>query len=261
MSRLFKEHDNIISICLETDFPDHRMVSELEKNKNDRVGGRSDAIRFLTLKHKDEVLDLAARKSRATGKNRIAGYLDKHKGQTLVYSDIDNVIIRPDLSMLTSSGIIACNNPGSSLFIDEWVMEELTPEQRSEAQASNRYLQHIEMNHLHFLDDPADAQKKNDRFHDALFSTYLPKGANKFFKHSQYQYWSTECGHYRLGKANSACLDLQSLSGNYSFRKQAEALNLCEKGDQDKLKALAGMQLLRYLHVNYHRSWNPPTRS
>ncbi len=63
MSRLFKEHNNIISICLETDFPGHELVRELER-KADLPTERCDAIRFITLKYKDEVLNTATEKAK-----------------------------------------------------------------------------------------------------------------------------------------------------------------------------------------------------
>ena len=170
MSQLFSEHDNIITLCLETDFPKHQMTTTLA-TRSDYICERSDDIRFMTLQHKDEVLKKAAAKARSSGKLSIANSLESQKSQTLVYSDIDNIIIRPDLYIMTSLGAIGCNNPH---FPNMWtiVTQPFTPDQKILFEKFTSYVEHVQQNHCSFLSNPTTACVRNDKLHAALLSGF-----------------------------------------------------------------------------------------
>ena len=113
MQSLFTGCDNIVSICLEADFSGHRMTTSLAQIEGDLACGiaSSDYIRYAALIHWSEILDKALTKARGTGKKAAEANLTWRKEQSLVYSDIDNIQIRPNLFMLSGPGFLNCSHP------------------------------------------------------------------------------------------------------------------------------------------------------
>lgn len=285
MQGLFRENDNIVSICLEADFPGHLMTCSLatEAEAADEYSVEPmDHIRYVVLLYRQKILYKALEKAFNEGKAlAIANLSQCLKSVPLVYSDIDNVLIRPGLYMLSGPGIIPSMHPYSSMHLDKHFVETLLPNrpdiQPKHVQDHNSYVSHLEDQSLVHIHDIEQARSCNDKLHSALLGGYLQDNFARWFlksaKTSERWRWTRreriaedgifkgEVNYFRASAENTTGIDLDDAlkCSNYMrlifLKKTATALS----SDQQKMSMLLGMQQLKSHLVNYHNSWSPNT--
>ena len=267
MQKLFQESENIISICLETDFPEHPMTSSLRKHKEGIY--RVDYIRYAALLHWREILEKSLEKAESTGKKQVTENLQYRKNQSLVYSDIDNVQIRPNLYMLSGPGFAMCSYPNITIYIRQWERREQIPANRSdvsweEVQVHNRIARHVGNHMENPVHNPHYARLCHDELHSALLSGYLQNNLRHWLDFQvglkqELPLFRAEVGYFRVGSENTAGMKIGGVLE--SERKITDKFwpHIADTlaPDGEKMVTLLGMQQLKLHFINHHNSWHP----
>ena len=261
MQKLFQESENIISICLETDFPEHPMTSSLRGHEEgiDRV----DYIRYAASLHWREILEKSLEKAEITGKKQAAENLQHRKNQSLVYSDIDNVQIRPNLYMLSGPGFTMCSHPADSIYIEEWEIEkEISANKpdvsREEVQAHNHIVRHLWYHVENPVHNPHYARLCHDKLHSALLSGYLQDNLIRWLEQKP-SIFQAEISYFRVGSENTSGIEIGEVmeSERNIFDKFYPHITDTLAPDKEKMVTLLGMQQLKLHFINHHHSWAP----
>ena len=264
MQKLFQESKNIISICLETDFPEHPMTSSL--GEQEEGISRVDYIRYAVLLHRQEILEKSLEKAESTGKKQVVENLQSRKNRSLVYSDIDHVLIRPNLYMLSGPGFIPCFHPKSILYIKKWEERENIPANRpdvnwEEVQAHNNIVRHVWYQRQDPVHDASYARLCRDKLHSALLSGYIQDNLGRWYSYpleQKHGLFAFEVNYFRVGSENTSEIEMGRIqeSGREIFEKFNEHNTDRLTHDQKKMSVLLGMQQLKSHLVNYHNSWD-----
>ncbi len=256
MNDLFVDHDNVLVISIEEDLSDLPMLDKFKAQKTNSIV-LMDSVRVCAIVDARRVLSIARHKSKQLGKEFLLKRLALLEDQSLTYNDIDNVFIRPASFQIAANGFCKTSHlTFHGIFINDEAIKGLTRSMKDRAKVHNGYFQYL---HDYGLMNVQELEQKSER----LFWYFVSGRAHREYQEIMNQTdtmedWGEETNYYTSRADLLSDKDIELImAGKFprdAFFDHLKTLSHCHE-NREKLSRLEGIQQIRLIKMNYHRSW------